>query len=346
MSTYTWNGDTGSWTDPANWTPSGYPQDSADTALIASGTATLQASTINVGDIEIGSDDPSSPAQLVLSDAVLGPDVNASVTPINPTMEQGGWASIEVDGTSTNEGRLYVVTTNNPNNVLDVRIAPGGVFDQEGTITVSASQNGDADLMIRGTTDAQSSGTTLRNGGTISVANGGNATISSDVTGIGVIELATNSSIPGVLPTSVELGGSVGSGQTIDLSQGQLTLDQPAQFLGTIENWTSTGSISLPNVIATSQTYTQTSVNGGVLQLYDADQNQIAALHLAGKYSSDDFVLPQPDGDPYITVRDAGNAGLGASTPSSPATVGQLLQDVHRLEAALTTLIADVRSLL
>lgn len=342
MPTYTWNGGTGSWIDPANWTPSGYPQGSGDTALIASGTVTLQASTINVNDIEIGSDDPSSPAQIVLSDAVLGPDVNLSVTPINPTMPEGGSAVIEVDGTATNEGRLYV---SNPNNLLDVLIAPGGVFDQEGTITVSASQNGDADLLVRGTS-TQSSGTTLHNGGTISVTNGGTATISSDVTGIGVIELATNSPAPGVLPTSVELGGSVGSGQTIDLSQGLLTLDQPAQFLGTIENWTSSGLISLPNVTATSETYTQTSANGGVLQLYDADHSQIAALHLAGRYSSDDFVLPQLNGDPYLTVRDAGNAGLGASTPSSPATVGQLLQDVNRLEAALTTLIADVRSLL
>jgi hypothetical protein len=276
---------------------------------------------------------------------VLGSDVNLSVLPVGATMEAGGFASIVVDGSATNEGSLYAVASGSPTIEFGVRIAPNGVFDQEGTITVSSSEQGDADLSVQGT-GTQSSGTTLRNDGMIRVTDGGTAEISSDVAGTGTISLITDPSVPTRLPTSVELGGSVGPTQTVDLSSGILLLDQPKQFLGTIENWTSSGFIGLGDATVTSETYKQTSANGGVLQLYDADNNQIAALHLAGSYTSDDFILPQSGGDPYITVRDASDAGLGASPPSSPATVGQLLQDVHRLEAALTTLIADVRSLL
>ncbi|NNF58761.1 MAG: T9SS type A sorting domain-containing protein [Rhodothermaceae bacterium] len=48
---HTWNGGTGDWTEPTNWTPADVP-DFGDTAIIESGTATLTADT-NIGKLVI-----------------------------------------------------------------------------------------------------------------------------------------------------------------------------------------------------------------------------------------------------------------------------------------------------
>ncbi len=195
---FRWNGNDGSYTDAANWTPATVPLwDGGASALIQSGTVTLSDAEPNAVDITLLGPDAATQPNLVLDNAALGPGVFLGLTPPNGngSFPGAGFATITVDGYDTSQATIFVGSGRGPGpDFLTIAIAPYGQLNQQGTINLSLGT-----LLVEGTGPAPA---TLNNDGAINVL--GTAIISADVIGSGTIAFLPYSTSSG----SIEFGGS------------------------------------------------------------------------------------------------------------------------------------------
>ena len=259
-----------------------------DTLTIKSG-ATVLAEGSQLAGVGIDLDgEGAKVANLTLTSATVGsliaadPDVTHSSTP--------RYGHLDVYGQSTVTGGITIGG--------DKPIAPGfldayvhgsdGVFALHGVVTGGAST-----LTIKG--DA---GSAVENDGTITIrggANTGSVTILDDLKGTGTI---SGSQDNGGDPAGVHLGGSVGAGQTINLTQTSLLLDKPMSFQGTLAGFNAArlSGVTLSNEDVTSATYAQSAPGVGTLSLATQDPTSgvagaTLAFHVAGDYAGKTFAF-------------------------------------------------------
>ena len=297
MANYNWNGVTGDYLDPAQWTPGDVPLYGSDNvATISAGTATLSDAEPNGITLTLGVVQPGTAAAsptLALSNAALGPDM---------TLDAVGQATLGVDGYDTTYGQINVSPPGTAGfqgrDTLTINIGTGSQLNQEGTIAVVSPQtvgSTGATLFVNG------SGT-LNNDGEIyfgpgSVGQFGNSAQSPySVTGSGTITLDH---------ATANLFGAA-STETVDLLGG--TLNTSVSLGATIKDWNSDGTLAFnPSAIVRSVQFNQTSDTGGNLQLFGA-AGQIGDLHLLGTYATSDF-----------TVGQGGNSGVSSITATGHA---------------------------
>ena len=321
MANYDWNGATGDYLDPAQWTPHDVPLYGAGdvaTIGISTGTVTLGDAEPNAITLTLGRDpsttftldlarDPSSvgaiPALppgfpiprlvlpldypiLALRNAALGPGM---------TLDAAGLAGLRVDGYDTNYGTINAVPFSDgqgPGNgaALIVNIGPGTLanqeaqLNQEGTIAVTNSS-----LLIDGPG-------TLNNDGQIFIGPGSAGVFETSIIGSGTIT---------VDHANVSLH-SAASTQTVDLLGG--TLGTSPTLEATIKDWNNDGQLTFTSAFVSSVQFNQTSDAGGDLQLFGAS-GQVGDLHLLGTYATSDFTL----------VSRSGGTSLGVSGHAPPS---------------------------
>ncbi len=186
MTSYTWQGFSGDWSNANDWTPSGGPPTSSDSATI-NGTAT-DTITVNTTTADVANSLTFSDANAILDDFSLG----SSLTLNTLTMSNG---TINV----FDDGVLTVSTLNLSGGALTVDSGPNGQINLNGTLTQTGGT-----LTIDGTI---SGGTIDSTAGTIVWGDG----ILSGVTFDGPLNL-TSSSASVQLANGTTVVGSSGTG--------------------------------------------------------------------------------------------------------------------------------------
>jgi len=233
MSGFTWNGGSGDYLDPAQWTPGDVPLYGADTvATITAGNVSLSGAEPNGITLVFGGPRTYQVGPiLTLSDAAFGPEM---------TVDVSNFGIFDIEGYDTNFGTIAIGSpgaTAGTNLALNSR--GGGQFNQDGTLSVGAA----ASLV----TDTR---TVLNNDGLIDLA-GGIADVAGAITGTGTIELAAATS------TLILLAG-VGPGQTVRLQQGAVVVGNAATFQATLAEFTDTAaSLTLGPLQFDAATYAQ-----------------------------------------------------------------------------------------
>ena len=219
MATKTWNGSSDSFDNAAAWAPTGVPAP-GDTAVINAGTVslarTLSGVAIQLNEASGGTTSTTlalNGATLDATSSLLVNNQQASVT-LPPSV-------ISVTGNSTLAGTESLYGTG-----VNFTIAAGATLTNTGTLNFYASS------------PTTTGGGTLNNSGTISLVNPANRVqvpvFADAITGTGLIGLGKYASI--------QLNGSVGSGQTLIFNDGAsgnetAQLNSPSTFAGTINGF-------------------------------------------------------------------------------------------------------------
>ena len=233
-----------------------------------------------------------SPANLTLEGATVG-----SLTVVDTNVSSGSspyYGHLDVYGQSAITGS----TTIGGGRPLAPGFVDGYVHGSDGVLALNgASLGGASTLTISG-----DQGATVENNGSINIQGGattGFVTILTNLQGTGTISGAAD--IAGGL-ASVLLGGDVGSGQTINLTQTNLELEQPMSFAGTLAGFSSNSvselrpGLTLDNETVTGVSFAQSSSNAGDLSVLTQHPSTGAAgatlvFHVAGTYASDAFTF-------------------------------------------------------
>ncbi len=238
MATFNWTGGYGKYSAARHWDPRGVPGP-GDTAAIASGEAVLRWQDVQAT-VLLGNTDPSAPPALDLRNASLSaltmPDSLSQ--PVNNTIPiVPEYATVNVWGNSS----IGAINVGDQANTVRAPDPYGhGPIGAPERLTINL--NGRATLT---TSFDIKYGTTLTvNGGgrssfdaTDSTIEGGKAVINTPLGGQGTVTM-TNGAVDytGSADTgSLELGSSVGAGETINVHMGYLLIDKPLEFAGQID---------------------------------------------------------------------------------------------------------------
>lgn len=267
MATFSWTGDYGKYSAARHWGPRGVPGP-GDTAVVANGQVVLRRQDVQAT-VLLGNSDPGAPPVLDLRNSSLSvlsmpdglPQPFNNTIPIVP-----GYATVNVRGDSS-IGAIDVGDQLNTNRASDpfghgpvgapetltVNIAKGA------TLTAGFDIKYRTDLTINGGDEALFNATD-------STIEGGKAVIHTPLGGQSTI-LMTNGPVEptfSAVAGSLELGSSVGAGDTINVRMGHLMIDKPLEFLGRVDLFDNTDpapgdrysfgpqSILLKNIYATS----------------------------------------------------------------------------------------------
>jgi len=228
MTEFSWLGGTQSLTDPMAWDPSGVPG-SGDVGSVYSGNVTAVNQTIST--------------TLVLRDSYLETvTLNVSESTLNGIIlvEASNASTVGAVGLNRNAG---VFVSEEPFdgpfgpaslvvNLADL-VSPSGVVIQRGVLINTGSIGADdiADTQILGLSgDAE-----LVNSGGISTFSG-SFTIDAAVTGTGQIGIA-GEGLAHRPQGTMTFGGAVSAGQTIDMYNGVMILEDPLNFRATISGF-------------------------------------------------------------------------------------------------------------
>lgn len=304
MATKNWNGGFGLFSTGDNWSPDGAPA-AGDKLYVPEGAAILYNETFGSADapssIGLTSGDASQPSRLVAWDATLT-NVTLDNTPAaaDSTPRHGVFV---VAGTVMNDGGTIEAGRSNllfPRNSLDIVLAPRSTLINAGTI--SATPGNTMDIV-------GSWGSALENDGTI-VAAGGTVTVSSDLTGVGRVEVSRG---PPGFGGSLELKAGADAGQTVSLSRAALQIDQPARFLGqvSLNPQNGGGRVTLEGLAAQSW-----DVSGNAVEFLDAAGAVVDSLRLVAPpdpAALTVYALPDPTYGTAVAL----TAGPGFAPPSS-----------------------------
>ena len=301
---FTYDGGTGSFTDPTSWTPNGAPPSSdtpgAVTAVIGSGSVTLDGGLLNGINVQLGSNSSAGQPDLVLDNSTLGSAFQLTSV-ANGTAASGSPGDVYAFGTLTienevkNEGTIQVATTtaDSYGDTLKINLASGARFVQDGTIDIAAHNGphpglGDGGVQIA-TTGIEPG--TFDNEGSVNLTSGGNLSVTTAVVGSGTINLSPGMSF--FFPTTLDLGGPVASSQTINLAGGSLLfLNDLSAFSGMLtSSGTASNALVVSGVNATSLLFQPTSDTGGDLLLLSSAGQQVGALTFRGSYQTNDFTV-------------------------------------------------------
>ncbi len=244
MTNYRWNGNSGAYLDPAQWTPAGVPLYGDDTtATILAGSATLSDAEPNGITLVLGRG--LSEPSLRLDNAAFGPGM---------TLEVNSYASLVLEGYNTNYGAITIEIPGGGGSAkLFVSSTGSGQLNQYGTVTVASL----AGLEFGGI---------LNNNGVIDLAGGFFNFDTGSLIGTGTIEFLVPASTMNAL-------APVGPGQTLALKQGSLNVYDYGTFQGTIADFTSSAaSVTFNRLSFDAATYAQDSTgehlvltNGGAV---------------------------------------------------------------------------------
>ena len=319
MTAYRYIGSTpGAWTDPRNWDTGVVPfWDYGSTVDLGGHSVTLHDIEPNNMTVGGGSAPGTAATRIVLDNAAFGPGLDVQVTSPAPQTSQYDYARLDISviGCDTNYGTIEATPapTMAGSYFLDMSVGSGSQLNNEGTIVAdghaSPSRSQDTTLAI-GSADSYNRGT-LNNSGHIDVLDDTIASIEPAVVGTGTITLGR---LDGAAPGTSQVNGafpqlafltSVAATQTVELDAGQISLyvpytqpQQPPRFNATIAGWNTHGQVLLAAPFkGSSVAYTPTSPGHGDLTVSSAmtASGQAAAqsinLHLAGNYTTSDFVL-------------------------------------------------------
>ncbi len=266
MVSYAWNGKSGAYLDPAQWTPAAVPLYGEDTtAVIADGSAALSDAEPNGITLVLGR--TLSQPTLRLSNAAFGPAM---------TLEVNAYASLAIDGYDTNYGSIVVEVPGGPG-FADLYAGTGqyGQFNQYGSVILRSK----AGLNFSGTMD---------NGGLIDLAGGFFNFNGGLLTGTGTIRFSDPYSV-------MNVQASVGPGQTFALNKGELSLESLGMFQGTVAGFASSAaSLSFGTLSFDVATYardgdderlvlTRGGAAVGEVRLADTPDTQYAVTRMFGE---------------------------------------------------------------
>ena len=307
-SAQTWFGGKGNFSDPQNWLPAGSPA-ATDTLVIDAGRVRADNLTIINPNIRLGS--PTTTPTLVLQDSSLAATSSVRVqTTTFDSSQPDVDATIRVVGAVTEDGAIDVGTTGVDVNQLfpahltismakdsSFTMGPGGIwFSSDGsTIDVNGPER-TAQFVNNG--DVEAFGGTVR----MNVA----------VAGQGTFDVLFNNN--NIRAGTLEFTEDVGAGETIKLTAGLLKLDEPLNFLASIQGFNPDSTIELTHAKVTSADY-----SNGVLTLFDKRRVE-AQLNMSGDFTTEQFAITNHDGNAFITL-----------DPSAPVSAEQSINGVDGL---------------
>lgn len=314
MATRTWNGATGSYTDPTQWS-GGVVPGTGDTAIISSGTVNagglgfvgvtvqLNGAPTVAGTLNLSGSTFDANTQVVVSDTN---DFNAATA-----------ATIGINGTSTNNGTITFTGTS-----ANITFATGAALVNNGLMAFAGSSPQFAE-----TTGAIVG--SIVNNGTIQVTNpsGGSQAprVNANITGTGTITIGSASSL--------DLVQAVGSGQSVTFTGGvnsgaRLEIDAPTLFAGTIGGFVSGERLIFTNLPYTSYSYTSTGASSGTLTLLNGS-TAVGSVNLAGIYGQNTFSVQANPLTPAPGQAQTYNL-LVSTNVINPATGATLNQPMYR----------------
>ena len=114
------------------------------------------------------------------------------------------------------------------------------------------------------------------------------------VTGHGTFDVLFNNN--NVRAGTLEFTKDVSAGETIKLDAGLLKLDEPLNFLASIQDFNPDSTIELAHTKITSADY-----SNGVLTLFDKHRVE-ARLEIVGDFTTDQFAIANDDRNAFITL--------------------------------------------
>jgi hypothetical protein len=251
--------------------------------------------------IQLGS--PTTTPTLVLQDSTLA--ATSSVRVETTTFDHSKpdlAARIRVVGAVTEDGAVDVGTTGIDVNQLfpahlTVSMAKGSSFTMDPGAIWFSSDGSTVD--VKG---PERSAQFVNNGEV--EAFGGTVRMNVPVTGQGTFDVLFNNN--NVRAGTLEFTEDVGAGETVKLDAGLLKLDEPQQFLGSIQDFNPDSTIELTHTKVTSADY-----SNGMLTLFDKHRVE-ARLNIVGDFTTEQFAIANHDGNAFITL-----------SPSSPLSAEQ-----------------------
>jgi hypothetical protein len=304
----TWFGGTGNFNDPQNWSPAGSPA-ATDTLVIDAGRLRADNLTITNPNIRLGSS--TTTPTLILRDSTLAATSSIRVQtttfdPSQPDLE----ARIRVVGAVTEDGAIDVGTTGiDVNQLFPAHLTISMARDSTFTMNPGAiwfSSDGST-LDVNG---PERSAQFVNNGEV--EAFGGTVRMNVPVTGQGTFDVLFDNN--NVRSGTLEFAEDVGAGETVKLDAGLLKLDEPLNFLASIEDFNPDSTIELAHAKVTSADY-----SNGVLTLFDKHRVE-ARLNIVGDFTTEQFAIANHDGNAFIT-----------SNPSPPVSAEQSVNGVDGL---------------
>lgn len=302
----TWFGGTGNFSDPQNWTPAGAPA-ATDTLVIDAGRVRANNLTITNPNILLGS--PTTTPTLVLQDSTLAattsvrvatttfdssqPDVDARIRVVGAVTEDG---AIDVGATGIDVNQLFPAhLTIGMAKDSSFTMDPGGIwFSSDGsTIDVNGPER-TAQFVNNGEVEAF----------------GGTVRMNVPVAGQGTFDVLFNNN--NIRSGTLEFAEDVGAGETVKLDAGLLKLDEPKNFLASIQDFNPDSTIELTHAKVTSADY-----SNGVLTLFDKHRVE-AQLNIVGDFTTEQFAITNLDGNAFITLK-----------PSAPVSAEQSVNGVN-----------------
>ena len=333
MTTFNWFGGYGKYTAVRFWSPRGVPG-AGDMAVVDAGEVVVAGRQVGAT-VLLGSPDSAGQPVLDLRNASLAglsmpnalppPPYNTYSTLTSPTQ----YGTVNVRGQSS-IGSMEVGNFSNESR------APAGIG--HGPLTapdvLTVNLEGQARLATR--FDVKDGSTLTVNGGDqsslvagASVIEGGTVVVNAPLNGQGTILMVNGlGSHEGYGHAgSLELGGPVGPGETIGIDVGNVVIDRPMEFAGTLDfqpdvgsgrvHYTATQGVLLKGLTASSYAFddaahTLTLFNGdAVLDTVHFSQNTTSGSFHMGKFASIDVL--QMGGDVYL--RGAYNFAEGTEIP-------------------------------
>jgi hypothetical protein len=295
MTTETWKGGVGSWTDPNQWSGGTAPQ-AGDTLFVPIGTANVANQVLLGENVVLGPAPYSSNGDniggygnhevLNLDNVVLG----------NLTFDDGGhggsdteynYPTVNVSGALIADGSI----TDDHLGYIKLNFAHGSVMINNGPINVGSGRAQDVDL------SGDATNWVVNN----SVIKGPELTIGPNLSGGGTVEIDDYPAFRDDSNCEIQnwaLGGQTflfdpNPPQVPDYSV--LTIDHPNEFQALIAGFQAGDTVVLAGLQETSAQY-----NAGVLTLFNGYQPE-AWLHFAGVNSLSDFNIAQNNSGLFIT---------------------------------------------
>lgn len=238
MATFNWFGGYGRYSGSRHWDPQAAPGQ-GDVAAVAGGEVVLRRQEVGAT-VLLGSPDAGLQPALDLRDASLNAMAMPSDLPTQPYKTQASlveYATINVRGHSS----IGMINAGNFANMVRAPDPYGhGALTAPGVLNVNLGGHAALDAGF----DVKEGSTLTVNGGSGSSLNaansaveGGRVVINAPLAGQGTITM-TNGAVEyyGAADTGrLELAGGVGDGVTVDIRMGDLQIDKPLEFAGSID---------------------------------------------------------------------------------------------------------------
>ncbi len=321
MTTRTWSGASGSYTDATQWSGGVVPT-SGDNAIINSGTVTASGQSLTGLQINLNSSS-SSGGTFVLDGDTLAASTLLSVTDSN-TFGSSPAPVLTFNGTTTNNGTISFSGT-----TPQVTFNSGATLVNNGTLTLNGAS---PQVQI-------ASGSTpgaITNNGLIQVLNPStiyqSAIVNATISGTGTISVGNSGAI--------SFRQSIGAGQVLAFgnsptANSAVEIDTPNSFGATVSGFVQSDRLILTSIPYTSFTYASTGSASGTLSLLNGSTVQ-SSINLSGIYSQNDFTISASPlgvgGLNNITVTTGvTNSATGAgSVGTNPGGSGNTVGAVYR----------------